>query len=208
MSDANPAVPDAGAPRGNRRRKRLTALVAIGVVAGMVGLSFAAVPLYRLFCQITGYGGTTQRADALSDRVLDRTVLVQFDSNTAGSLPWRFGPEQRSVTVRLGEPIEVAYRAENLADRAVAGQAVFNVVPDEVGAYFVKVDCFCFTRQELEAGESAVLPVLFYVDPALADDPVLDYIDTITLSYTFYPAEAGVADQVASVAGAGPADEP
>ncbi len=183
---ANGTVLAAGG-RGGDRRRRTTALIFGGVAFGMVGMSFAAVPLYRLFCQVTGYGGTTQRADAVGDRVLDRVVRVQFDSNVADSLGWRFAPAQRSIEVRLGEPAVMEYTAENLTGAPTAGTAVFNVTPEAVGRYFNKIECFCFSVQTLAAGETAVLPVLFFVDPALADDPILNYIETITLSYTFYP---------------------
>lgn len=169
------------------RRRRRTALIATGVVFGMVGASFAAVPLYDIFCRVTGYGGTTQRVEAAGDRVLDRMVKVQFDANIASGLGWRFEPAQRSVNLHLGETALVAYTAENLTGVDTQGTAVFNVTPESVGRYFDKVECFCFTEQRLAPGEVAELPVLFYVDPALADDPLLDYIDTITLSYTFYP---------------------
>lgn len=184
------AVESVDATARARRRRRRTALITLAAVFGMVGMSFAAVPLYQLFCQVTGYGGTTQRVDRASDRVLDRVVRVQFDANVAAELGWRFEPEQRAVNVRLGETALVAYTATNLTGMDTEGTAVFNVTPESVGRYFDKVECFCFTVQELAPGEVAELPVLFYVDPALADDPLLDYIDTITLSYTFYPTGA------------------
>jgi cytochrome c oxidase assembly protein subunit 11 len=176
------------APVRNRRRNARTALLAGGLVVGMVGLSFAAVPLYEIFCQVTGFGGTTQRAEAVPDEILDRTVIVQFDANMASTLGWDFGPVERRVHVRLGEATEVAYRATNNSGSPTVGTATFNVTPETVGAYFMKVECFCFTEQTLAAGESVDMPILFYIDPALADDPLLDYVDTITLSYTFYPA--------------------
>lgn len=171
------------------RRRRTTGIIVLGMSLGMVGMSFAAVPLYRIFCQVTGYGGTTQVAEQSPDRILDRMVRVRFDSNTSADLAWRFQPAQRSVDLHLGETALVSYTAENLTDHDTAGTAVFNVVPESVGRYFSKIECFCFTAQSLAPGEVATLPVLFFVDPALADDPLLDYIDTITLSYTFYPSE-------------------
>ncbi len=174
------------ANRSGAGRKRMTAFIAGGVVLGMVGMAFAAVPLYELFCQVTGYGGTTQRSDNLSDEVLDRVVTIRFDSNTDSALGWEFRPAQREVQVRVGEPAEVNYVATNLGDEAVTGTASFNVAPSLVGAYFMKVECFCFTEQTLAGGESVEMPVLFYIDPQIADDPNLDYVDTITLSYTFF----------------------
>lgn len=193
---------DAAANAARRaKRNRRTAVITLAVVFGMVGASFAAVPLYRWFCQVTGYGGTTQRADAASDRILDRVVTVRFDANIDESLGWTFEPAQRSVSVRLGETALVDYTAVNNTAHDTMGTAVFNVTPEAVGRYFSKIQCFCFTEQRLAAGESATLPVLFFVDPALADDPILDYIDTITLSYTFYPANPAPGP----VAGAGTA---
>ncbi|MCW5695906.1 MAG: cytochrome c oxidase assembly protein [Bauldia sp.] len=196
MTDS-PRGSEAQPTEARPRRKGLTGLIVVGVVFGMVGLSFAAVPLYRLFCEVTGFGGTTQVADAAPDRILDRTIKVQFDANIASTLPWSFQPEQRSVTVRLGEATEVAYRAENEADIATTGTAVFNVTPTQAGGYFMKISCFCFNEQTLAAGEGVDMPVLFYVDPRIADDPTLDFIDTITLSYTFYPATGTPSEPVA-----------
>ena len=190
-------------PRGNGgRRKHLTAFIAAGVVLGMVGMSFAAVPLYRVFCQVTGYGGTTQQADTLPDMVLEREVYVQFDSNVAANLGWDFRPEQRRVKVHIGEATEIAYLATNTTDHPITGQAIFNVTPETVGAYFVKVECFCFTRQTLQPGETVRMPVLFYVDPSLADHSDLDYVDTITLSYTFNLV-AGAEEEPTTVGGDG-----
>ncbi len=175
----------AGAARkGQGRRKGATAFIAASVVLGMVGLTFAAVPLYRLFCQVTGYGGTPKESQTVPDVVLDREMIVQFDANVATDLGWDFRPEQRRVRVQVGQPTEIAYLATNTTDHPVTGQAIFNVTPETIGAYFVKVACFCFTQQTLQPGETVRMPVLFYVDPSLADAD-LDYVDTITLSYTF-----------------------
>lgn len=196
-----PATEDAAPAAGRAKRNRRTAVITLSVVFGMVGASFAAVPLYELFCQVTGYGGTTQRVDRESDRIIDRVVKVQFDANIDTALGWTFQPAQRNVTVRLGETAIIDYVAFNGTGQDTVGTAVFNVTPDSVGRYFSKIQCFCFTEQRLAAGESATLPVLFFVDPALADDPILDYIDTITLSYTFYPANPAPGP----VAGAGTA---
>ena len=186
MNDA-PVAANAGAPENvRRRRKRVTALVAGGIGLGMLGMAFAAVPLYQLFCQVTGYGGTTQRSELLADEILDRLVTVQFDSNAAAELGWDFRPRDRRVSVRVGEPIEIVYLATNNSDRPTTGTALFNVTPETVGGYFVKVACFCFTEQTLAPGETAEMPVLFYVDPSIDDHRDLDYVDTITLSYTFF----------------------
>lgn len=168
--------------RGNRR----LALVLTLVVGGMVGMAFAAVPLYRVFCQVTGYGGTTQVAAAAPDAVLERTVTVRFEGFVNRGLPWRFAPEQREVTLKVGEPGLVYFEARNLAARATAGTATFNVTPLKVGQYFNKVQCFCFTEQTLQPGETVDMGVSFFVDPAVAEDPNADEVRTITLSYTFY----------------------
>lgn len=169
------------------RRNSRTMLTLFGVVAGMVGLSFASVPLYRIFCQVTGFGGTTQVGEAVSEgKVGDRVVKVRFDSMTNG-LPWRFFPEQREVSVRVGESRLAFYRAENIADYPVSGTATFNVTPLKAGQYFVKIECFCFTEQRLTPGESVDMPVTFYVDPSIENDPNMADVSTITLSYTFFP---------------------
>src|SRR5262249_32503126 len=171
----------------------MTAAVCAVFVAAMVGMSFAAVPLYRIFCSLTGYGGTTQRADAAPKTTLARTMTVRFDTNVANGLGWSFLPEQRQVTVKVGQPAEIAFRAENRAGVANSGQASFNVTPGEVGAYFNKIACFCFNRQALKAGETVRMPVVFFIDPSIAGDHELDKVDTVTLSYTFYPAAAAEA---------------
>ncbi len=175
----------------NTRRARanfgLTAAICAVFVAGMVGASFAAVPLYRIFCQVTGYAGTTRQANAAPADLGDRFVTVRFDSNISNDLGWSFRPLQREVKVRLGEVGQVSFRAENRTSRTETGRAVFNVTPDAVGAYFNKLACFCFTDQTLKPGESADMGVTFFVDPAYAKDRDLDTITTITLSYTFFP---------------------
>ena len=158
------------------------------VVLGMVGLSYAAVPLYQLFCQVTGYGGTTQVADRRNAVVTDRIIKIRFDSSING-LPWAFQPAKREIRVRVGENTLAYYQAKNLSDEAVAGTATFNVTPLKAGRYFSKVECFCFTEQRLEAGAQVDMPVLFFVDPAIENDPNLRDLKTITLSYTFFPVE-------------------
>lgn len=156
--------------------------------AAMLGASFAAVPLYRLFCQVTGYGGTTQRVEQYSDRILERSVTIRFDANTAG-VPWDFQPVAREMTIKIGATAEAHYRAVNLSSRPASGRATFNVTPELAGAYFNKVECFCFTDTELQPGETLDMPVVFYVDPDIVDVAELANLKTITLSYTFFPNE-------------------
>lgn len=167
-------------------RHRATAIICGGIALGMVGASFAAVPLYQIFCQVTGYGGTTQRAERGADRVLDRVVTIRFDANVGNGLPWGFSAPA-PVALKVGETGEAHFRAVNHSNRPVTGQAVFNVTPEQAGVYFNKIACFCFTEQKLNPGESVDMPVTFFVDPEIAKDRALDHFDTITLSYTFYP---------------------
>lgn len=171
-----------------RARRDATVAFACGVfVAVMVGAAYAAVPLYNWFCRTTGFGGTTQVASAAPGQVLGRTVTVRFDGNVAGGLPWRFLPEQPSITVRIGEPNTVYYKVTNESARETVGQASYNVTPPTVGAYFSKLNCFCFTEQRMRPGETREMAVVFYVEPALAKDSDQDMLNTITLSYTFFP---------------------
>jgi cytochrome c oxidase assembly protein subunit 11 len=163
-----------------------TAAIAVAVVVGMGSLAWASVPLYNLFCAVTGFGGTTGVATAGSDKVLDRTITVRFDANTAPDMPWEFKPEQREVTVKIGETGIAYYEAYNPTDRPVAGQATFNVAPYNAGGYFTKIQCFCFTEQVLQPKERVRMPVTFFVDPAIVDDREAKYVKHITLSYTFY----------------------
>ena len=168
----------------NARAGLLAALLGLA----MLGLAFASVPLYRLFCQVTGLDGTTQRAEAAPGAVAGQ-VGVRFDSNVIGGLPWKFEPVQRTVKVVPGERVEVAYRATNLVARPTSGTATFNVTPTLAGKYFSKIECFCFSEQTLKGGESVEMPVVFFVDPKMTDDPDTRDISEITLSYTFYPVE-------------------
>jgi len=154
----------------------------------MLALAFASVPLYRLFCQVTGLNGTTQRAEAAPGAAAGE-MGVRFDANVSGGLPWKFEPVQRTVKVVPGERVQIAYRATNLVARTTAGTATFNVTPTLAGKYFSKIECFCFTDQTLKAGESVDMPVSFFVDPKMLDDPDTKGISEITLSYTFYPVE-------------------
>jgi cytochrome c oxidase assembly protein subunit 11 len=179
--------PKTPAPGPPLRRDILVAFCCGGLVAVMIGLSFAAVPLYSWFCRTTGYGGTTQVAKAPPQHVSDRTITVRFDSNVAAGLPWRFEPEQRTIDVKLGQVVTVYYSVTNEAARVTAGQAGYNVSPPTVGIYFEKINCFCFTQQTMKPGERRDMAVVFYVDPKLAEDSEQDKVDLITLSYTFYP---------------------
>jgi cytochrome c oxidase assembly protein subunit 11 len=154
----------------------------------MLGLAFASVPLYRIFCQVTGFDGTTQRAEAAPGAVAGE-VGVRFDANIAPALPWKFEPERETVRIHPGERTTIYYAAQNYTARATTGQAVFNVSPAQAGQYFSKIECFCFTEQTLKPGESVRMPVVFFVDPKLRTDPATRDIDEITLSYTFYPVE-------------------
>ena len=172
-----------------RRSNRTIVLVCLTFLGTMLGMSYAAVPLYDMFCRMTGYGGTTQRVTQYSDVVLDREVTVRFDANVAGGLPWDFRPAAREVTVRIGETTQAHYAARNVFSRPTSGRATFNVTPELAGAYFMKVECFCFTDNELAPGETMDMPVVFYVDPAIVDVPELKNIHTITLSYTFFPID-------------------
>lgn len=171
--------------RADKNRK--TAKIVVGVVASMLGLSFAAVPAYRAFCQITGFDGTTQRADKEADRVLERKITIRFDATVSQGLPWTFKPEQVDQTLHVGETGLAFYRAANLTDAPITGRATFNVQPAKAGIYFKKIECFCFTEQTLKPGEAVSMPVTYFIDPAIASDPNLDDVQTITLAYTFFP---------------------
>jgi cytochrome c oxidase assembly protein subunit 11 len=175
-----------------RNRDLVVAFLCGGVVAVMVGLSFAAVPLYSWFCRTTGFGGTTQVAHALPTHIADRTVTVRFDSNVSAGLPWLFEPERRTIDVKLGEVVTVYYSVTNEAAHVTVGQAGYNVSPPTVGIYFEKINCFCFTTQTMKPGEKRDMAVVFYVDPKLAKDHEQDGVNTITLSYTFYPVKEPV----------------
>lgn len=157
-------------------------------VAGMVGAAYASVPLYQLFCQVTGYNGTTQRVEQYSETVLDKSIQVTFDANISSGLNWTFKPA-RAVNPKIGETVKVEYSVTNRSSEPTTGTATFNVTPMEAGAYFNKVECFCFTEQTLQPGESVQMPVLFFIDPDIATAEETKRIKTITLSYTFYPKE-------------------
>ena len=173
------------------RARGTTALALFAVVAGMAGASFAAVPLYRMFCQVTGFAGTTQTAVAAPVETLDRVMTVRFNADIGKRLPWRFRPDQGPVDVRVGEQGLAFFTAANTSDETVTGHAVFNVTPLKAGRYFTKIQCFCFDQQVLAPGETARMPVTFFVDPEIANDPSLDDVSTITLSYTFFRTDTG-----------------
>jgi cytochrome c oxidase assembly protein subunit 11 len=172
------------------KQKRNIAVLAscFAVVVGMVGMSYAAVPLYYMFCRATGYGGTPNRADAAPGVTGDRVITVRFDTNVDPKLPWTFVPEQSSVQARIGEDKLVYFRAVNRSSSPIIGHATFNVAPEQAARYFNKIQCFCFTEQRLEAGESVEMPVSFFVSPAILKNRADDSVTEITLSYTFYPA--------------------
>src|SRR5665213_2002092 len=180
--------PPAASHRTSTRRDATVAAICGFVVVLMVGASYAAVPFYNWFCRATGFNGTTQVAtSAPSNAPLARKIAVRFDSNVAPGLPWKFEPEQTEIEVKIGEVVTVFYNVTNLSARTTTGQAAYNVAPLTVGAYFEKINCFCFTEQTMGPGEKREMPVVFYVDPALVKDSDNDGLNTITLSYTFYP---------------------
>ncbi|NEY90594.1 cytochrome c oxidase assembly protein [Tabrizicola oligotrophica] len=157
-----------------------------GIAATMLGLSFAAVPFYDLFCRMTGFAGTTSVSETASDTVLDQTVIVRFDASLEAGMPWEFKPQQAEMTLKIGETALAFYEAFNPTDRPIAGTASYNVAPDLAGGYFTKIECFCFTEQVLQPGERVVMPVSFYVDPSIVADAEAGKIAEITLSYTFH----------------------
>lgn len=170
---------------------RRTAIMALSIALGAFGLGFASVPLYRYFCQVTGFGGTTQRAEADIgvSPVPGKTMSVRFDSNVAPGMPWQFRPEHTTQTVQIGARSFTTFIAKNMSDKPVTGSAVFNVTPTQSGAYFTKIQCFCFTEQTLQPGQEVRMPVIYYVDPKILDDPDNKDTQQITLSYTFNPVE-------------------
>jgi len=168
--------------------KTRTLTASIAALAVMVGLVSVSVPLYRLFCKVSGFGGTPRIADGAPGAELQksRTIEIRFDSNVMKGLPWHFKPNQAAVTVRLGEPNVATFSAENLSNEAITGTAAYNVTPAKAGIYVNKIQCFCFTEQTLMAGQKVVMPVQFYIDPAIATDPDTNDVTTITFSYSFY----------------------
>jgi cytochrome c oxidase assembly protein subunit 11 len=178
-------------PTQNNKDRSNGAVVAacLTFVVAMTGMAYAAVPLYDMFCRVTGYNGTTKRVEQASDVILDKTIKVTFDANTASDLPWDFKPVQRAVEIKIGETVQVDFTAKNLASKPTTGQAVFNVTPMAAAAYFNKVQCFCFTETTLKPGEEMTMPVVFFVDPEIVKSVETKDIRTLTLSYTFYARE-------------------
>jgi cytochrome c oxidase assembly protein subunit 11 len=171
----------------NKLRRDVIVAGCCGVfVAAMVGAAYASVPFYNWFCKTTGFGGTPLVAEEAPDQVLGRTLAIRFDSNVAASLPWKFQPEQNEIKVHIGEVATVHYKVVNEAAREITAQASYNVSPPTIGAYFDKINCFCFTQQTMKPGESREMTVVFYIDPAIVKDHEQDDLNTITLSYTFY----------------------
>jgi cytochrome c oxidase assembly protein subunit 11 len=176
-----------------RRRKNVSRIIAVtcfGVFVGMIGLAYAAVPLYRAFCQVTGYGGTTKRAEQGASHVLDRRIEVRFDANTREGLDWDFHPVERSIEMKIGATREIHYTAHNRTNVQTRGRAIFNVTPEWTGAYFNKIQCFCFSDLTLKPGESQDLPVVFFVDPAIVKAAEAKGLTTITLSYSMFPVDS------------------
>jgi len=173
------------------RKNRRLLVTGFLVALASLGLGFASVPLYRVFCQVTGFNGTTQRASASVDvkPVMGKTLSIRFDSNVAPGMPWEFYPEHPTDTVEIGARDLAIFVAKNLSDKPVTGSAVFNVTPTQAGAYFTKIQCFCFTQQTLQPGQEVRMPVIYYVDPKILDDPDNKDTQEITLSYTFNPVE-------------------
>ncbi len=182
-----------------RRSEGMPKMTAVGLlllVLGMVSVSYASVPLYDLFCRVTGYAGTPSVSLAAPNNILDRAMTVRFNADVNRGLPWSFRPTQNKVTVNIGQPFLAFYRVKNTSDQPVVGTATYNITPLKVGRYFSKIDCFCFTEQVLQPGEVAKLPVSFFVDPSIIDDPEMDKIKTVTLSYTFFKAKSSEQEQL------------
>ena len=181
-------------------RNRFVAFVCAAVVVGMIGVAYAAVPLYQIFCQVTGYGGTTQVGSGPANNILDDVATVRFDGNVMNGLKWNFRPAHGPVEIRIGETKVAYYKATNQGGTSSTGTAVFNVTPLWAGQYFVKIECFCFTEQTLAPGETVDMPVQFYVDPAIVDDEAYAGLDAITLSYTFFANDSEAPANVSSAA--------
>ncbi len=180
------ASPRTTRPTRTLRRDMTVATICGAVVALMIGAAYASVPFYNWFCRTTGYAGTTQVSEKAPDHVLGRTLTIRFDSNVAPGLPWKFEPEENEINVRIGEVTTAHYKVTNMAAREITAQAGYNVSPPQIGGYFNKINCFCFTQQTMKPGETREMTVVFYVDPSIAKDSDQDNLNTITLSYTFY----------------------
>lgn len=174
-------------------------LIIFGVVFFMLGLAFASVPLYNLFCSVTGFGGKTGLSTSLPDTILDREITVRFTTSVNKKLPWQFTADQNEVTVKIGQDALISFTAVNSGSAPVAGTAIYNVTPQKAGKYFDKTQCFCFDYQILKPGETMKMPVVFYIDPSLADDPDLDEVKILTLSYSFFKSDSSELDQAMEV---------
>jgi cytochrome c oxidase assembly protein subunit 11 len=185
-----------------QRRHRAIAAWCVVLVVTMVGAAYASVPLYRMFCAVTGFDGTPMRATGPSQRTLEQTITVRFDGNVAPSLPWRFGPVETTMTVKLGENAVATYKATNLSGKRIVATAAYNIFPEVAASYFNKIECFCFTEQVLEPGQTAELALSFFIDPAIVADKDARRVSVVTVSYTFYPtATPGVAEKKTSKSG-------
>ncbi|MDH5721813.1 MAG: cytochrome c oxidase assembly protein [Alphaproteobacteria bacterium] len=171
-------------------KNRRAGLIVLGVVIAMIGLSFVSVPLYNMFCRVTGLAGTTQEAEILPETILEREVTIRFDSNTARNLPWDFKPEKKSIKLKVGARGFINFIAKNNGDEPITGMAVYNVTPLKAGKYFTKIQCFCFDSQVLQPGQKVNMPVLFFVDPKIDENELMDDVTTITLSYSFFHSES------------------
>jgi cytochrome c oxidase assembly protein subunit 11 len=172
------------------KKNQRMGFIVIGIVVSMIALSFAAVPLYRLYCQMIGFGGVAQKESAPSGKILDREIIVRFNTDTNVNLPWEFKADVPAVTVKIGQEVLVSFTAQNQGNLPVAGTALYNVTPLSAGKYFHKTQCFCFNYQMIGAGKDAHFPVVFYIDPAIVTEPELDDLRTVTLSYTFFKADS------------------
>jgi cytochrome c oxidase assembly protein subunit 11 len=177
-----------------RKNKRMATAV-FSTVIGMLALAFACVPLYDMFCRVTGWGGTTQVARQAPDNVSEREVIVQFNTDTDRGLPWRFSSEKDEIRVNVGQDALVTFKARNKTARKVAGTAIYNVTPPKVGKYFNKTQCFCFNKTVLQPGQKATMPVVFFIDPEFADDEDMEDVKVITLNYKFYPTESNAFEE-------------
>ena len=173
---------------GNRKNLNL-ALNLVLIVIGMLALTYASVPLYRIFCKVTGYGGTTQQSSIAPAKIINRDIAIDFNADTDPALPWEFKPAQERIHIKVGQQQLTHYTARNTSNHAITGRATYNVLPFSAGSYFVKISCFCFKEQTLKAGEEVDMPVVFYVDPSIMNDPEMNDLKTITLSYTFFPVK-------------------
>lgn len=182
-------------PPDLQQRNRRAGLLVLGIVVGMVGLSFAAVPLYDLFCRVTGFGGTTMTATQAPDQIIDRELTIRFNTDTGTDLPWDFKADKSYVKTMVGQQTLITFHARNWTGRTTGGTALYNVTPAKAGKYFRKIECFCFGEQILNAGQSVDMPVMFFIDPAFANDKDMEDVTTITLSYTFYPLDSAALEQ-------------